>query len=153
MDKKEIEADYAIELTTQQMHAISLACEMLARLGIGQARIVLDNCLPLKEHHAIDWEEYHSDLDRIEKMLHKYLCAGGIRRQRDVSKRAWDVYQTIRHRMSWDYAVSKGVVESLESRRDWNKMMGVNYDEPMNTMGEPLLKIVSKKSVVGGSED
>lgn len=87
MDKKEIEADYAIELTTQQMHAISLACEMLARLGIGQARIVLDNCLPLKEHHAIDWEEYHSELWGAPKTEASRLA--------DILKRSSDSLEAI----------------------------------------------------------
>jgi hypothetical protein len=51
------------------------------------------------------------------------------------------MYQVIRHRLSWDRAVEDGTIASPDAPRDWSKMLGVNYDEPMRTGPEPLAKI------------
>ena len=136
---------YKIELTKKQAETVMVACEVLARLGIGQFRDALEH-LPLERLPI--WSE---DLQSIGKTISRYTkhnvdgwCTHlsiGNYDTRDEARTAWDIYQVIRHKLSWLRAVADGIVESETSPRDWQKMMGVNYDEPMKTSDEPLPKM------------
>jgi len=139
---------YKVELTEKQLSTLSAACEILARLGIGQWRGAFDR-LPLSKN--IEWSDYHEDIDAIGKVISKYMISKidgyhsslGIIHDdvSESSKVAWDLYQSFRHELAWDYAIEKGWVESRESERNWNEMMGVHYDAPFKTSDQPLAKI------------
>jgi hypothetical protein len=61
------------------------------------------------------------------------------------AKTAWDLYQAIRYRLAWDGAVAHGVIQNANARRKWPEMMGVHYDEPMQTGKEPIAKVEEVK--------
>jgi hypothetical protein len=61
-----------------------------------------------------------------------------VHRYHDI---AWDLYQVVRHKLSWEGAVERGVIESEDSPRNWSEMMTVNYDTPMKFGTEPLAKM------------
>lgn len=138
---------YTLTVTETQAQVLIQALEVMARLGIGQFRDALD-LLPMQEFRPPGW---HEDMEAIGRILSKHTI-GGVEGHRislgishaDTSpqaKSAWDMYQVIRHRLSWDRAVWDGTIDSPDAPRDWSKMLGVHYDEPMRTGPEPLAKI------------
>jgi hypothetical protein len=148
MKKKSPSPAYRLTITERQAWIISQAMEVFARLGIGQFRDALE-LLPLKDRpHDKTW---HEDMDRIGRILATHNkesvdgwnCSLGIGNEKtaDSAKVAWDLYQVIRKQLSWDQAIAGGVVQSHDSPRDWSKMMGCHYDDPMKMGPEPLGKI------------
>lgn len=139
---------YKVELTESQLSTLSVAAEILARLGIGQFRDAIDH-LPLRSD--INYSDYHADVDAIGKILSKHLknkvdgyrSSLGIHNEEvsNTSRIAWDLYQVFRHELAWDRAVDEGWVESKDGPRDWDKMMAVSYDAPHVTSAEPLAVI------------
>lgn len=124
---------YKITVTKKQAEVICAAVELITRLGIGQWREIMEY-LPLKR----DYETYHEDLDIIGKFISRHTIDGvdGWRSSLSIhyhkvderSKVGLDLYQVLRHRLSWDKAVADGKVESLNSPRN-------------PVCGEPLAKI------------
>ncbi len=141
---------YTVELTEGQLSTISVACEILARLGIGQWKDAFDH-LPLVKDNK--WEDYWSDMDAIGMIISKYTERGGSSAgitsndTSNSSKIAWDLYQSFRQVVSWEYAIKQGWVESRESSRNWDEMLGVSYDDPLKTSTEPLAKIMKQDEV------
>ena len=132
--KKQEPETYTITVTADQAAVLSDACELLSRIRIGQIWAALDR-LPLPDGKLmIDWDTRR----QIESILAPSLgfdphtTSLGIRNPKtaDAGKTAFYLYQLIRHRLSWDRAIRDGVIKEGEPR-DWGKMMGVNYDEPM----------------------
>lgn len=121
---------YTMHLNTAQAATISKACEVLARLGMGQFKDALE-CLPTKELYPDGW---HEDMEGIAHILKKHTTimngvgayhAIGSHKTDERSKIAWDLYQVTRHRLAWD-ANPKG------------NHMSVMFDKPMKTSKEPL---------------
>jgi hypothetical protein len=143
--KKSQLKQYQVTLTEHHMQVISTACELLARVGIGQIDF-LDH-LPLKDKYLFP----HEEKAQIREIIKNLTISGvdgwasnlGISSDNtDIeSKRAWEIHQSFRHRLSWDRAVEQGIIESIESRRKWPEMMGVNFDEPMGLTDEALPQI------------
>jgi len=124
------ERTYTLRMTAAQAQAISHACEVLARLGMGQYKDALD-CLPLKEYAPTGWHEDMEGIGHILKkhttILHGVGAYHGISSSKTSteSKTAWDLYQVIRHRLAWD--------ANPEGNR-----MSVMFDQPMKTSDQPL---------------
>jgi hypothetical protein len=118
---------YRIELTRGQAETLCAAAEVLARLGAGQVEVALDYLpfFPSCEQRR-----------EVERVLG--LGSGGWHPPKALAKTAWDLYQVISYRLSWDKAVEDGVIESVDSPRKWPEMIQVWYDEPMQTGEEPL---------------
>jgi hypothetical protein len=121
---------YTLYITEKQARTIGHACEVLARLGMGQFREALE-CLPLREAVPDGW---HEDMEGIAHILKKHTTimhgvgayhSIGSHKTSDTSKTAWDIYQVVRHRLAWD-ATPEG------------DPMSVMFDEPMRTSTEPL---------------
>lgn len=121
---------YTLHLSEAQARTISHACEVLARLGIGQFKDALE-CLPLKEFRPDGW---HEDMEGIAHILKKHTTvmhgvgayhAISSHKTSDRSKTAWDLYQVVRHRLAWD-ANPEG------------DHMSVMFDQPMKTGPDPL---------------
>lgn len=138
---------YTIELSKKQMAIISSACELYARLGIGQWREI-EKFLPLEK--VIDYESFHDCMDSIGRELSKFMISNvdGYRSNLGISNRmvndscrdAWDIHAVLRNRLAWDRALAKGVVKEGEPRK-WPEMMGVDYDEPCKLGCETLVKV------------
>jgi hypothetical protein len=139
------ETTYTLHLNATQAAAISHACEVLARLGMGQYKDAME-CLPLREFCPEGW---HEDMDGIGHIIKKHttMLHGvgschpiGSDKTSAESKTAWDVYQVLRHRLAWDAAQAEGHPgEGNASPPRWS----VQYDKPMRTSAEPLAWIES----------
>ncbi|MDD2663996.1 MAG: hypothetical protein PHD19_09570 [Dechloromonas sp.] len=143
---------YTLTVTKEQAQTLIQATEILARLGIGQFRDALE-CLPTREFLPEGWSE---DMDSIGQLLSRHMIGGidgyrsslGIHHNdvRKEAKIAWDLYQVLRHRLSWDRAVREGIVESADSPRKWPEMMQTHYDEPMKVSDQPLAIVMPNAS-------
>lgn len=126
--------NYTLTITATQAAAISQACEVLARLGMGQYADALE-CLPIKELCPDGW---HEDMQAIGHILSKHARVHGIHsckheaRRTPMSNVAWDVYQVMRHRLAWDRARADG--HTGDKPPSWS----VQFDQPMQTSPEPL---------------
>ena len=139
---------YNLQITEKQLQVISTACELLSRIQGGQVREVFDH-LPLRKD--MDWGVYHEIKDELTKRMPEILKDGidGYRSSFGVGNRelpeskdiAIDLYEVIRHKLSWERAVEKGIIESEDSPRNFTEMMTVNYDKPFMWGNEPLAKI------------
>lgn len=121
--------DYTLHLTEKQTAEISRACEILARLRMGQIDMALRE-LPLDKPMGYEQERYISN----------YLRSLYQQDGRQLHQVSWDLHQVIRHRLAWDRAYAEGTVKPGE-RRKWPEMMGVMYDEPLRVSDEPLALI------------
>lgn len=138
---------YTITVTEEQAFALVEATEILARLGIGQFQHALEY-LPLIKRYPNGWFE---DMEIIGQLLAAYTIGGingynsslGIHADQvsEQAKIAWDLYQVIRHRLSWDQAVKNGIVKSIDSPRNLAEMFQVYYDDPTKTSKQPLATI------------
>lgn len=143
---------YKLQVTEKQAQVISIACELLSRIQGGQIREAFDY-LPLKKD--IDWSVYHEIQDELTKRMPEILEDGidgwnihfgiGSSKVHSHMDIAWDLYTTIRHKLSWDKAVEQGIIENENSPRKWPEMMTVNYDTPMKWSNEPLAKMEKAK--------
>lgn len=145
------ERKYTITVTEHQARIISEACDLLARLGIGQ--------WPEFINYMPDPLAFTGRDDAVEALrpvmadlLRQYSPAGayidgyqshlGIFNELAArgAREAWDLHQVIRHRMAWDRAIAEGLTDG--TTRNWTGgMMGVDYDEPMHAGSEPLAVI------------
>lgn len=142
---------YTLTMTKKQAEVVSLACEVFARLETGQFKMVLEY-LPLDQFLPEGW---HDDMAEIGRILQRHMIGQidghfsslGIAHHKTgrEAKIAWDIHQVVRHRLAWDRAVKKGVVESPDSPRKWPEMIGACYDEPLQVAQEPLAKIDEAK--------
>ena len=121
---------YTLTLTARQASEISSACEILARLKMGQVDMAVRE---LPGNQPKDYEA----MREIQQMIER-LVPAKIERGDSI---AWDLYQVIRHRLSWDREIERGNIERGEPR-NWSIMMGVSFDEPMKMGSEPLAVIV-----------
>lgn len=129
---------YTLTITRKQAEAISRACEIVSRLGMGQFKDALEE-LPLREYLPPGWHDTMMDVARL-LAPHLKSTSYGIRHA-DVSESSrilWDTYQVMRRQMAWEDAVAKGIVPSMDAPRRWPKMMSVWYDDPAHTSTEPL---------------
>lgn len=137
---------YTIKLNKSQLETLSAATEVLARLGVGQFDYAFD-WLPFAKGKYITHEDQLYFSERLAPlMVHNidgYRSSLGINCNEtpEFSKIAWDLYQVIRHRLSWERAVEEGIVTSLDDTRKWPEMMTVDYDTPFHASEEPLAEI------------
>ena len=140
---------YTITLTEDQAETLMYATEVLARLGIGEFRDALE-WLPTRKEFQEGW---HEDMTVIGRILSRHMmdAYAGRRSKRDkrdshnddvrtAANISWDLHQVIRHRLAWDRAIAKGVVDGPEAPRKWS-MTGAYYDEPIKSSTEPLAEI------------
>lgn len=141
---------YHIKLSAEQAATLAHACEVVARLGLGQFRDALE-CLPCNWWECDGW---HDDMDAIGAILKEHMGVDGYRsswgihseKVSESAKILFDLYQVLRQQLSWDRAIADGVVESHDSPRDWSQMMGVCYNTPMRTAAAPLASIAPVKT-------
>ena len=129
--------NYTLTITERQARVLSMACEVLARLGMGQFKDALDH---LPEADQRDWSAWHDDMEQISRILSKHMPGGiDISNADEEARTARDLHAVIRHRLAWDRAKAEGVTDG--TKREWPAMMQVSYDEPMKYSEEPLAKM------------
>ena len=144
---KKKEERVILEMTREQANIVEKACELLARLHIGQFDMIIDACI--MDYKSVDYCK-HRDLakpilDEAAKAVYGVNIYGrpNVRRD-DVHLRAWSVYQTLRYTRSW------------HDHPEGNPY-SVCFDPPMAVLDEPLPKcqIVKKDAVnsKGGKAD
>lgn len=136
---------YTLTVTPEQARVISTACELLARLGLGQWPEFLRHMpgqVPMEYHNAID-----RLLPEMARLLSEHGPQGtaingwnshlgvGSPHVRDAAHTAFDLHQVIRHRLAWDAAKAEG------KDKDRMHTMGVQYDTPMHYGREPPAKM------------
>lgn len=137
---------YTIRINKSQLETLSSATEVLSRLGIGQFIFVLD-WLPFAKGQCISHDDQIYFSERLAPlMVHQidgYRSSLGIHGEEtpEFAKIAWDLHQVFRHRLAWERAVEKGIVDSINATRKWPEMIGVDYDEPLHASEEHLASI------------
>jgi hypothetical protein len=126
---------YTITVTERQAAELQEACELLARIKIGQIDHAIERLPGFYDRR--DWEQVHATRHEIQRLANTLMPEATKRREDGI---AWDLYQVIRHRLSWDRAHDLGVIQPGEPRK-WPEMMGVSYDEPLAMSGLPLATI------------
>ncbi len=141
--------NYTITVTDKQARTLSMACEVLARLGMGQFKDAFEN-LPLRTK-GLDWSAWHDDMEDVARILSRHMQGGidgirsstGIYNSNEDTRIACDLHEVIRHRLAWDRAIAEGITDGTE--RKWPEMMQITYDEPMKYSEEPLAQMEKAK--------
>lgn len=139
---------YTMTLNEKQLQTIQEALEVYSRLGVGQWHPAFE-CLPLDK--SLDHEEWRCFLNKIGVEMRRftkheidgYQSSLGVygNEAPESAQIAWDIYQVVRHHLSWSRAIELGYVEGFGSPRNWDEMVSVRYDEPLPVSGESLAKI------------
>ncbi len=123
---------YLLEIDSEQAQIISKACELYARLHLGQLRVLVEEFIG-----RMDCEKFWQLRDGMKSL--EYLITGFPNNSyqsivspslSDCAKTAWDIYQVVRHKIVW-----------TEHPEPKNGFRNVNYDEPLQTSMHPLPNI------------
>lgn len=123
---------YRFDLDEKQAELLVQALDLATRLHLGQTNIVgeyLQGCAT----RNVDHEVVDAALGRLRQEFFGFTRneSFGILSEKisDDARVMWDMHQVLRHRLSWDRAGNPPT-------RDWNSMMGVNFDEPRRSSHE-----------------
>lgn len=117
---------YTIEVTDRQLEILINSTELYARIHIGQLFTILDEMIG---------KINNSDLEKIREYLRS--CESLFRinevdsRKFPQSNIAWDLYQVLRYKYSWDKHPEGGCT--------------VNFNPPLKMGQEPLAKITKNE--------
>jgi len=139
---------YNLKVSKRQLQVISQACDLLARLHMGQVGEIFDY-LPMKED--VDYGKVWKIREVLSQMLPEILVhgidgnssslgVGSLDLHKD-SNIAIDIHDVIRHKLSWEDAVEKGIVDSEASPRKWPEMVYTSYDTPFHWGTEDLCEL------------
>lgn len=135
---KNCDEKFVLTLTREQASIVEDACELYARLKIGQFNRITEMMLRVSAS-----EDYCFRREIANNILKSAACiifgmnAYGMPdcKQDTEHHRAWDVYQVLRYTRSWHDHPEGGFT--------------VNFDKPMTFIGEPLPEC----EIVEGSKD
>jgi hypothetical protein len=146
--------EYNLHLTGEQADTIVKALNLFMRVGMGEfteilehptirtARLSTPGSLP--EPH--NWRE---SLFRIQREVFPKLRSGnyGITSPEigDENRIAYDLFQVIQHRRSWDEPFGQAAV-AIENG---HTPTGVNFQEPMQVGPQPLARIEKELEYTG----
>ena len=129
---------YILRLTREQENIIERACELFARLCIGQFNqipyFLMDNRIRVD-----DWCRRRDDATEALRLAACIIFGRNQYGDPDCQKtddhmRAWEVYEVLRYHRCWNDNPEGG----------W----GVCFDKPMSLRGEPLPKCMIEKGGV-----
>ena len=138
------EATYTLTVSKAQLAAISNACEIVARLGLGQVKDALQ---------ALRGQAGTRDfldavaVKEIEDVIHQHggFCGGSswsVGHNKDTD-RLWVVHGACRYRLAWDRAIADGEATADGVSTDKaGHIWGTYYQKPLNWSGEPLPAVV-----------
>ena len=119
---------YNLELTKEQLQAISHACETCARIHMLQFDMIADHV-----GKGIAGDKFCEVRDLLEETAKKIKEVIPNQKREESANVLWDIYQVARHRLSWDRLKKAG-----KTKPDFSS---VQYDEPFKTAQAPLVKI------------
>lgn len=117
---------YTLTLSREQAEIVESACELLARLRIGQFNRITELLLDVQ-----DVESYGMRRDFANgalKLAASAIFDRGLGKNFDTDKlhhRAWDVYQVLRYTRAWHDNPA-------------GNPMSVSFDKPVSFIGEKL---------------
>lgn len=133
---------YRLDLTDDQAKIVSNALELYARLKMGQWSELVDLCLEFSDpdfaHKKFDLLE--PGLMDLRKIVYPELYglghSFGVGKFEDADL-AWEVYEVLRHRISWTEHPEGG--------------MGVSFDKPMSFRNNELAEctVISDQNLEG----
>lgn len=130
-----------IPLEGNQTWIVRDALEATARMIVGQPCEMLGQVLTTEGKRS--YFAYEETI-AIQRMVSSLMglpgnATGGVgwNTEGDI---LWDLYQVVRHRLAWDNAIKAELVNS-DGSRNWSRMMGVSYDEPIKYGSEPLAQM------------
>ncbi len=138
--KTPVVTQYTLTGSASQFDCIKNACETQARLEMGQFDAITD-ALMLRLHDQ-DWQLVSEKVRELERIISN--MPRKTQQRSEYQELSWDIYQVVRHRLSWDRAIAEGLIKEGQPR-DWKTMMTVNYDEPLHRSEEPLMRIERAK--------
>lgn len=120
-------------LDKNQCQAVSQACDLFCRLGLGQFREIFMHFdrelkFDFDEQRDIEWKFKKILMPELEYNSSYGIGCDKVNRYSNI---ACDIHQTIRHRLSWDRVGNP-------PERDWKTMMTVNFDPPLGHSGVEL---------------
>ncbi len=124
---------YSIEITLEQAQTISRACELFGRLHMGQFKVLADEFIGCDTLSNVDLNKLRDGLEQLEQLItgspNSYH---GIASHKipEKAKIAVDLYQVVRHRITWDKEPKGG--------------FGVMFDKPLPVTTHPLAIIQLK---------
>lgn len=114
---------YKLEISEKQAYLLQEATELYARIMMAQFDHI---AYTLQINLNLPTDAYHQLSDEMKKLEH--LVSDHTQRKRtETANIAWDLYQVIRHRVSWDRNPEGGIT--------------VNFHEPFRCAQEELAKI------------
>lgn len=122
---------YILELSQNQAEALSRACELYARLGLGQFH-KLEELTGGKVLSQAAEDAVRSDIFPKLPKGQSYSI-----RSKEVSEECrilWDTHQVLRHRLAWDNIEDTG-----------GEVMGVTFNAPLRTSDKEELALIKKK--------
>ena len=126
-DLKEIEQDQII-FSVDDCNLIIYALEVYCRLFMGQIDMVLDHFNQLETDYYLELKDGMMTCEKfITGLISNAYWGISSPHLNFESKIGWEIYEVIRHRISWDRKPEGGIT--------------VNFREPMNWTSEKHLKI------------
>jgi hypothetical protein len=124
---------YTIDLTEDQAATVGIACELLARVGIGQVREVLRHVQHLDgvKNNIANEMALREMMETVGADLTGVRNGGPGIHHKSLPQRirgAWDVAQVVRHRLALDRLAPGEKIN----------FMGVQYEDPVRAGDEPL---------------
>lgn len=134
MKKTEVatEEKVILEMNREQALTVEVACELLARLHIGQFKEITNVLLPVHGKDIADYCRRRDDANEALELAANLMFGRTIYNTPNATKteqhnRAWNIYQVLRYTRSW---------HDHPEGDPWS----VCFDEPMNLLNEPLPK-------------
>lgn len=145
---------YTATFNRNQLRVIMQALDAYQRLQMGQID-ELATVLPVKRD--ADWSRVHGAIEAFGRAVSPSLISevGTGGRSLSIGHEelpadnavAYDIRRVIEHHLAWERAVEQGLVESMDSPRDFPAMMTVDYDRPAHYGSEPLPTIARNQSL------
>ncbi len=127
---------YDVTLTEAQVSVISMACELVGRLRLGQFYDIVWKVYPeTMGSGTVDHEKLRTLFEEISLELRKRRGHSGSDADwTNDARTAWDIHQVFRHRLSWD-------------KNPAGNFMNVDFDSPLPMSQEPLAKIQATNEI------
>ena len=116
-----------LEMDRERAILLMRACEIIARIGMSQFKDMVELFSPedYTWDKALEIELYLKEKLTPELTRNAFNSISSLKVP-EACQVAWDAYQHIRREIAW-FDSGK---DFRKDQRDWNKQMGVNFDEP-----------------------
>lgn len=98
-----MDTQFVLTLNEEQAYTVKRACELYARLHLGQLREVVDELLAyqLDNDLATRMNRIYAQTEELLLLLFPQPLELPVEGQDGPVNTAWDIYQVLRHRMAW----------------------------------------------------